>query len=229
MGLAINRTEQLLEERGIQVSGHFVLRAGDHSDSYMRKDLVIANTHSTEVVADQMARIIGENVDSSEVDALVSIAPCSAVLGSQVGRSLSKKWDKELVTVFAEKVPELDLSGDKPKIVEPLKFKRGYDELLEGLNGFLIEDIVSTAATLFELMGLVRPIPGFNIVGASAIANRNMSKVTKEYLGVPLWLPLVTKDVRSWPEDECELCEDLEANPINTQLGKGAKYLAERA
>lgn len=221
--------EALLEERGIQNTGHFVLAAGEHSSAYLRKDLILTDPQLVADVADEMGTAIVNEFDSDEIDAVVGIAPCSAILANHVGLFLSEVWDKPIVTVFSEKIPQIieDDEGE-PKLIEPLGFKRGYDREIEDKKGIVVEDIVTTAKTLKEFVALLRNIKGFELQGATCVVNRKPETVTEESLGLGKWLPLVARPVPSWPPDECVLCEDLEANPINTDLGHGAKFLAER-
>lgn len=232
------QTAELLGERQIIASGHFVLNSGVHSDEYVRKDLIVAQPIATDQVAEEMSEAIHDQFGPDGIDTLVGIAPCSAILASHVGRILTEKWSREIVTVFAEKVPQLarDESGrlllnnaGEPQIIEPLALKRGYDELLRSTRGVAIEDIVTSAKTLFELQKLLATVPNFALKGVSAVVSRNMAVVNEEYLGMGRWMPIVERDVTSWPEDECRLCEDLEAHPINTALGKGAKFLERKA
>ncbi len=232
------QTAEILEQRQIMASGHFVLNSGVHSPEYIRKDAIVAQPVATETVAEEMSEIIRVQFGPEEIDTLVGIAPCSAILASHLGRVLSNTWSKEIVTVFAEKVPKLarDESGElllntngEPQIVEPLAFKRGYDDLLRGTRGVVIEDIVTSAKTLFELQRLLATVPDFTLQGVLAVVSRNKKVVDEDYLGMGRWMPIVEQDVVSWPADECKLCEDTNANPINTTLGKGAKFLAEQA
>lgn len=222
--------EALLEERGIQNTGHFVLASDEHSSVYLRKDLILTDPRLAADVAAEMGEVITGEFEPEEIDAVVGIAPCSAILASHVGLFLSEAWDKPIVTVFSEKIPQItkDQAG-KPKLIEPLGFKRGYDREIEDKKGILVEDIVTTAKTLKEFVALLRNIKGFELQGATCVVNRKPETVTEESLGVGKWLPLVAKPVPSWPPDECALCEDLVSNPINTDLGHGAKYLAEQA
>lgn len=169
-----------------------------------------------------------DNFDPEDVDAIASIAPCSSVLDSHVGLLLAEEWGKDITTVFAEKKLAIIQGEDGPKLVEPLAFKRDYDQMLEGKKGIVVEHIVTTAKTLLEYFDLLRAIKRFTIMGSTAVVNRKPQLVTAEYLNAGKWLPLIEKEVPSWPEEDCVLCDDVETSPIRTDLGKGEKSLLEQ-
>lgn len=51
--------------------------------------------------------------------------------------------------------------------------------------------------------------------------------MTPDILGVEHLVTLVDVDMPMYPGDDCPLCAD--NVPINTELGHGAKFLAEQA
>ena len=62
------------------------------------------------------------------------------------------------------------------------------------------------------------------VVGVGVLSNRG--GVTAEQLGVPRLHELTTIPMEFWALEECPLCKD--GTPVNTQIGKGAEFLASR-
>jgi orotate phosphoribosyltransferase len=89
----------------------------------------------------------------------------------------------------------------------------------------IIED---TTATGLSVRRTVEPIQkaGADILRACVIINRDTKNITSEAVGVPLeWLAEIPAE--TYAEEECPLCRG--GVPIDTRVGHGKKFLAERA
>ncbi len=65
----------------------------------------------------------------------------------------------------------------------------------------LVEDIVTTGGSIFEVIEAVRPA-GAALVGLGLLVDRSGGRVR---FGIPA-KPLITLDVVSYPPDDCPLC-----------------------
>ena len=86
---------------------------------------------------------------------------------------------------------------------------------LSGMNVLIVEDIITTGGSVFELIDVVKTA-GANIVQVLNLVDRNADPVD---FGVPA-KALLTLPVASWEADECPLCKA--GNPF-TSRGRSGK------
>lgn len=77
-----------------------------------------------------------------------------------------------------------------------------------------MEDVVTTGGSLIKIRELLEQFDGIEITGASAEWSRSPDEVTNESLGVPVWLPLVSKELKTYSAQTCPMEEDLNKYPI---------------
>lgn len=220
--------EGILQEADVIRYGHFIGASGLHLDTYVQKDRTITDPTVLQPITNLMAKVVTDALGDERIDALVGIAPCSSQLATGIAQGLGALyWESTPQVFFAEKVPFLDESGDKPKIGNEIIFKRGFDKQLEGKSVLLVEDVLTTASSLKQLLAAVQTLQNVHIAGAVAEFNRSPAKNTAESIGVPILASLINKEMPSYTKPECPCCTA--GIPINTELGHGAKYLAELA
>ncbi len=117
--------------------------------------------------------------------------------------------------------------GEEVAIKKPgFVLKRGYDKFVSGKRVLIVEDILTTGGTVMEIIKTTRAVGGI-VQGVGALCNRG--GITKEYLDVPKLHCLVDLPLETWTKEECMRTGPCsEGIPVNTQVGKGAAFLARQ-
>ncbi len=123
---------------------------------------------------------------------------------------------EEVVGVYAERPTE-----DK-FVLDP-----HVRQAINGQRIVILEDVVTTGKAVKGVVALAKGA-GAEIVRVGALVNRSSreAKVTAATLDVPVFSFLLETNDEAW-EAPCKLC--LDGVLVNTEFGKGAQYLAERA
>ena len=156
------------------LDGHFVLTSGRHSSSYFQCAKVLQ--HPEYLTA--FSIIIADQFESQEPDVVISPAIGGVVLGTEVGTQLGCR------TIFAER--------KESKMV----IRRGF-EIKHGEKVLVVEDVITTGASVKEVMDLVEDSGG-NILGVGVLVDRSNGLVNlhnNQY-------SIVELDAVSYAEDE---------------------------
>jgi orotate phosphoribosyltransferase len=203
----------IFEEMGVIMrNGHFVFTNWRHAREYLNKALIFTSTWRI----NKLCRTLALNFFYKRIQPEVITGPIvgGAIIAQWVTHSLNNcgfSW--EVKAVFAE-----DGLNDT-KI-----FKRGYDKLIPGKRVLVVDDILTTGGSVKKIIDSVKTLGG-QVVGAGAFWNRG--GVRAEDIGVPELFALVNKKLEDYDESNCPLC--LQGIPINTEVGKGKEYLAQKA
>jgi orotate phosphoribosyltransferase len=172
-----------LRARGALLEGHFRLSSGLHSSRYVQCALLLQHpADAAEAAAALVGRMTGQ-VDGPP-DAIVSPAIGGIVLGQEVARA----WGTR--AIWAERG---DAEGE-------LTFRRGF-ALAPGERVVAVEDVVTTAGSLRELVSLCRAARA-RVVGAAALVDRSGGTVEWD---LP-WSSLVEIEVEQHPPEACPQC-----------------------
>jgi len=192
------------------IFGHFVYSSGRHGGVYVNKDAIYIDPEWIKLLCEDIAKHFQEK----EIDVVAGPAVGGVILTQWVSYALSQLTigDNRVLAVYAEDGP------NETKI-----FKRGYDKLIPGKKVLIVEDITTTGGSVKKVIDLVKYFNG-TIVGVGLLCNRG--GVSTEYLGVEEMFSLISLDLESYEEEDCPLCKD--NVPVNTELGKGAEYLARK-
>jgi orotate phosphoribosyltransferase len=207
----MNETEilKILSEVSALIKdSHIVYTSGRHGSAYVNKDALYPHTDQTSKLCKEMA----ERFADSNIDVVAGPTVGGVILSQWVAHFLSELSGRNVRAVFAEE------DENKNRF-----FKRGYDKLIPKKNVLVVEDIVTTGGSVKKVVDAVKKLGG-NIVGCTLLCNRG--GISKEDLGVPRLEALVNINLESWKENECPLCE--KNIPINTGVGKGREYLAQK-
>ncbi len=192
------------KEKAIILGDHFVYNAGNHGSAYIGKARIFLNPAIISSLGFELAyRFINDNID--------------IVVGPVVGGVILSQWTAyHLSSLSGRKV--LAIFADKDG--EEFVIKRGYNELLEGKNVLVVEDIVTTGGSIRKVIEQTLYHKG-KVVGLGVLCNRgNVS------FSVPKFEALLTINLESWDEKDCPLC--IKGVPINTEFGKGRQFLARQ-
>jgi orotate phosphoribosyltransferase len=193
-------------------NSHFVYTSGRHGSVYVNKDALYVHPEVISVLCRRMARAY----DADSIDVVVAPVLGGIVLSQWVAHALNQRRSAgETLAVFVEKSND---GADKRFL-----FTRGYDKYVPHKNILVVEDILATGGSVRQVIELVRRHNG-NIIGVSVLCNRG--NVQSHDVGdVPI-SALIELDLQTYAAEECPLCAvDV---PINTELGKGRAFLAQK-
>jgi orotate phosphoribosyltransferase len=191
----------LAEVGAIVTDSHIVYTSGKHGRAYVNKDALYPHAHRTAELCGLMAELVRD----AGAEAVCAPALGGIILSQWLGHHL------QLPAVYAEKV------GDG------LALRRGYDKIVAGKRVVVVEDVVNTGGSLVETVRVVRAAGG-DVVAAVALCNRG--GITAADLDVPRFESLLALTLEAWDAAECPLCRD--GVPVNTAVGKGHEFLAQK-
>ena len=186
------KLQTLLEETGAILNGHFLLTSGRHSNRYIEKFRVLERPD----VLDEICQEMAVPYKGKNIQIVLGAAIGGILIAAGVGRHLNVKH------IFSERV-----SGK-------MELRRGFD-LSEGIRVLIVEDIITTGGSVFELIELAKGYDA-EIVGVVNLVERCAVPIDFE---VPS-IPLLNLPIESWKEKDCPLCRD---NIPFTQRGRTGK------
>jgi orotate phosphoribosyltransferase len=198
------RAKVILAEAHAMITGsHIVYTSGKHGSAYVNKDAVYPNTARVA----ELCRFLADAAAPHRPEIVCGPAMGGIILAQWTGHHLG------LPAVYAEK------RGDGGMVL-----KRGYDKLVAGKRVLVVEDVLNTGGSIKETIAAVREAGG-DVVAAAALVNRGA--VTAAQVGAPALTALLDVTLDAWDADACPLCRD--GVPINTDVGKGREFLAQRS
>jgi len=200
--------EMLSDVGAIITDSHIVYTSGKHGNAYINKDAVYP--HTSDISA--LCRNIAEQFMDDNVDIVIAPAIGGVILSQWIAHHLTSLIGREVLAVYAEKY------GDDFVI------KRGYDKLIARKRVLVVEDILNTGGSAKKVVVATRAIGG-EVVGLGVLCNRG-GVTTQDVADVPKLFALVSVTLDAWDEAECPLC--IQKIPINTDVGKGREFLANK-
>ena len=182
----------LLKQSGAFLEGHFLLTSGRHSNKYIEKFRLLESPNYLDKVCKRMS----EQFERNKVDIILGAAIGGILLSSGVAKFLGKKG------IFTERV-----NGK-------MELRRGF-HIKKNSKVIIVEDIVSTGGSIFELIDVVKDYNAI-VYGITSIVDRNVKPVNFGFD----YKPLVNHPVESW--DENEIPDWLNEIPI-TKRGRSGK------
>jgi len=182
----------LLKDSGAFLEGHFLLTSGRHSNKYIEKFRLMESPDHLDKVCKRMS----EQFNPNNVDIVLGAAIGGILLSSGVAKYLGKKG------IFTERI--------EGKMV----IRRGF-EIKPNFNVVIVEDIVSTGGSIFELIEVVKACNA-NVIGVTSIVHRSIEEID---FGC-IYKPLLNYPVESW--DKNDLPDWLRKVPM-TERGRSGK------
>ncbi len=201
--------ETLKKVNAVITNDHFVYTSGKHGEVYINKDALYP--HTAEV--SQVGKMFAEKYKDQDIDVVVGPALGGIILSTWIAYHLSQLSGKEVLGVYTEK------DANKNQI-----FTRNYDKLVAGKNVLVIEDLTTTGGSVKKVVDTVKQAGG-NVVSVCVMVNRNPDGVNAEMMGAP-FDALGVLPAAAYDEAECPFCK--EGRPVNTNVGHGKKYMAEK-
>mgnify|MGYP001345628165 CR=1 FL=1 len=172
--------QNLLIENGAILKGHFLLTSGRHSDRYIEKFRVLENPDALDTVCLDMSLPF----KSKNIDCVMGAAIGGILIAGGVGKYLGVKH------IFSERV-----NGK-------MTLRRGFT-LLEGMRIVIVEDVITTGGSVFELIDLAKSYK-VEIVGIISLVERANQPIDFGYNSHTLLrFPVV-----SWEVNKCPLCNE---------------------
>lgn len=175
--------EQILDifrETKALLEGHFLLTSGLHSPQYFQCARVLQYPKYLHL----FAREIVMHFEDSNVEVVISPAIGGIVVGTEVGRMLRVR------TIFAERKDG------------KMELRRGF-EILPGERVLVVEDVVTTGGSVFEIVDLVRKADA-KLAGVGYIVDRSNGKISFE----AKQFSVLQLDVVTYKLEVCPFCKD---------------------
>ena len=170
--------ELLTKAEGL-LSGHFCLTSGLHSDTYFQ----CAKLYQYPDIVEALAKQLAKNLENVEFDTIVAPAIGAVIFGYEVAKQAKKR------NLFVERKDGI------------MQLRRGH-QLKKGERVVIIEDVITTARTIFETMDAIKDF-GCEIAGVGCIVDRTQGKMEDKF---KIYSLLQSSPVTYEP-DNCPLCK----------------------
>jgi len=187
---------EILKRTGAyHANDHVLLPSGQHTTEYIEKTLVTTEPSFTE----GLGAVIAKHFAPWPVDVVLSTGPAALILSHCVARAHPSRP----VVVYGMK----GMASGKRRVTLPVEFQR---LIREGTKVLVVEDLVSTGATLELLIDLVEQM-GAHVVGVGCLWRRT----SVELNGKPMF-SLVSRDFPTYNPEDCPLCR--RGVPLNEEF-----------
>lgn len=194
----MNLLYDMFATHGIILNGHFKLSKGGHSDMYINKDAIYSKPRLFQAVVDIMIGRLkafppGKNL---HFDIVTGPAIAGAVLAAPIALKLQKSF------VYPEK--GFDANGTRAMI-----FNRGYDKVLKGKKVVIVEDVVTTGASIEKTLVAVTQCGGL-VVNIVALWTRSpMDEISYKFASYEVdYYSILDKEIKVYNDPEyCPQCK----------------------
>ncbi len=216
---------QIFGDTGAVITdSHIVYTSGKHGKAYVNKDAVYPHTRETS----RLCRAIAEWFSKDRVDAVIAPAVGGVILSQWTAHHLTELTGQQVFGVYAEKDPvTVAEPGEIVGVPIGWRFviKHGYDKFIAGKRVLVVEDVMTTGGSVKKVIAATRAIGG-TVVGLGVLCNRG--GITAHDVGdIPRLFSLLDVKLEAWDPADCPLCKN--GVPINTEVGKGREFLAQKA
>lgn len=170
---------EIFRETKALLEGHFLLTSGLHSPQYFQCARVLQYPKYLHLFAGEIAH----HFEYSDVEVVVSPAIGGIVVGTEVGRMMRAR------TIFAERKDG------------KMKLRRGF-EIHPGERVLIVEDVVTTGGSVFEVVELVKQANA-RLAGVGYIVDRSNGKIKFE----SKHFSVLQLDVVTYQPSDCPLCQ----------------------
>ena len=139
------RVEQIFSASGAYREGHFKLKSGRHGDRYLEKFQVLQWPEHVVEIGQLMAELVRTTAGGRPIDVVVGPTTGGVILAYELGRQLGTRG------IFAEGVT--DANGAHREL------RRGF-RIDPGERVALVDDVVTTGASLLEMIPLIEAAGG---------------------------------------------------------------------
>jgi orotate phosphoribosyltransferase len=170
----------IFRETKALLEGHFLLTSGLHSPQYFQCARVLQYPKYLHLFAGEIAK----HFEYSDIEVVISPAIGGIVVGTEVGRMLRAR------TMFGERKEG------------KMELRRGF-ELHPGERVLVVEDVVTTGGSVFEVAELVKKGDA-KLAGVGYIVDRSNGRIKFD----AKYFAVLQMDVVAYKPDECPLCKE---------------------
>jgi orotate phosphoribosyltransferase len=170
----------IFRETKALLEGHFLLTSGLHSPQYFQCARVLQYPKYLHLFAGEIAK----HFEYADVEVVISPAIGGIVVGTEVGRMLRAR------TMFGERKDG------------KMELRRGF-ELIPGERVLVVEDVVTTGGSVFEVAELVKRGDA-KLAGVGYIVDRSNGRIKFD----AKHFSVLQLDVITYKPDECPLCKE---------------------
>lgn len=201
---------ELLKQHGrLLENDHFVLKSGQHADTYVN----LKNLHEVWPLLDAFAKRIAEAAEELGIELVAGVETGGTPLARRVAELLPVRDGESSPYILAipkegrARIPRDAYCGRSPRTL-------------------IVEDVVTSGGSL---LSAVKRFQSSNraaeVVAAATAVNRK--DVQPGSVGVDRLITALHLQIPSWNEDEAPV--EIMARPVNTDLGHGKAYLERKA
>ena len=170
--------ELLIKSEGL-LKGHFCLTSGLHSDTYFQ----CAKLYQYPEIVEKLAFELSKQLKEINFETVVSPAIGAIIFGYEVAKNSKKR------NLFVERKDNV------------MQLRRGYS-LKKGEKIVIIEDVITTAKTIFETIEALKEFE-VEVKGVGCIVDRTSDKFNKDF---KIYSLLKSSPITYEPEN-CPLCK----------------------
>ena len=170
--------ELLIKAQGL-LKGHFCLTSGLHSDTYFQ----CAKLYQYPDIVETLAKELAKKLENIEFDTVVAPAIGAVIFGYEVAKQSKKR------NLFVERKDG------------KMELRRGY-QLKKGEKVVIVEDVITTARTIFETKEAIKEFE-CEVKGVACIVDRTQGKLNDQF---KIYSLLQSSPVTYEP-DNCPLCK----------------------
>ena len=174
----IDVKELLIKAQGL-LKGHFCLTSGLHSDTYFQ----CAKLYQYPNIVETLAKELAKKLENIEFDTIVAPAIGAVIFGYEVAKQSKKR------NLFVERKDG------------KMELRRGY-QLKKGEKVVIVEDVITTARTIFETKEAIKEFE-CEVKGVACIVDRTQGKLDDQF---KIYSLLQSSPVTYEP-DNCPLCK----------------------
>jgi len=171
--------EEIFQQSGAILKGHFLLTSGLHSPIYWEKFRVLQYPNYTE----QLCRLITDHFRSEKIQVVAGPTTGGIILAFETARQLGVRG------IFAEK----ETTGER-------SFRREFG-IDSGERVLIVDDVLTTGSSIREVMAAVTKQGGI-VVGIGVLVDRSEREVE---FGVPFF-SCHRSATLTYPPQDCPLC-----------------------
>lgn len=153
-----SRTEALFRGSGALLDGHFLLKSGRHSGTYLEKFAVLSDPATTSELCGFWSARHRDADGEPRVDVVAGPTTGGVILAFETGRQLGTR------AIFAEEVRDAGGAGRR-------EFRRGF-RIMPGERVLLVDDILTTGGSLLAMLPAVEAMGG-EIVECAVLVDRS--------------------------------------------------------
>ncbi len=170
--------ELLIKADGL-LSGHFCLTSGLHSDTYFQ----CAKLYQYPEIVEALASELAQKLKGLEFDTIIAPAIGAVIFGYETAKQAKKR------NLFVERKDGI------------MQLRRGYT-LEKGERVVIVEDVITTARTIFETIEAIKDFE-VEVKGVACIVDRTQGKLKDKF---EIYSLLQSSPVTYEPNN-CPLCK----------------------